>query len=170
MSAAAAMHGSLRALVACVALLGCSGAEWQNVEVAPRYQRPRHLNVTVIASTTGEDLRELLQEFAMMLHDELKRHAIDATIASETAAPPRAEIDITEWDPGSQADRYLRGFGAGKGHIVVVVNVMGTDGTPALQGQVRAYVSGGLFGGSSMDAARAAARSIASAIDKVKPN
>jgi hypothetical protein len=73
-------------------------------------------------------------------------------------------LSVTDWDPGDRAARYFGGFGAGEGHIVVEVEVRRPGETAALEGQVRAYVSGGFLGGESSDAVRAAAVLIGDAI------
>jgi hypothetical protein len=102
--------------------------------VAQGYQPARRLTVTVVADTTGEDLTEAVAEFTRTLADQLKSRGIDATIAAGPAAPPAAQIDVEEWNPGNQALRYFVGFGSGEGHMTVAVHVTGPDGADALQG------------------------------------
>jgi hypothetical protein len=155
---------SVGALVLCAPLVACNGVEWKNPQVAAGYQPGNQLNVAIVATTKGEELREALDEFTTTLRDELKSNGIDVRFVQGAAVPPAAQLNVTSWDSGSRAVRYFIGFGSGQAHITVVVNVTRADGAPALRGQVRGYVKGGIFGGSSMIAPREAATAIAQAI------
>src|SRR5258708_7104152 len=117
----------LAVLVVGAVLVACSGAEWKGPQVAPGYQPAKQLSVAVVADTSGEDLKEALEEFESTLHDELKSKGIEASMVTGVAAPPGAQLSVTEWKPGSRAARYFAGFGAGEGHITVVVNVTRAD-------------------------------------------
>jgi hypothetical protein len=153
-------------------LAGClgSGAEWTGAQVAPGYKAAKPLNVTIVKSvTTGDDLDEAVTEFVTTLRSSLKDDGVDATVALGSPGGQGAEIDIQEWDPGSRALRYFISFGSGTGHVTVLVNVPGADGTSLLKGQVRGVVKGGMWGGASTNAADAAAKAIAKAIATGKP-
>jgi hypothetical protein len=157
---------ALVALLACGAHLGCAGAEWKHKQVASSYPHLRQVHIAVTADAQGEDLREAVEELTTTLRDDLTSRGIVAEVDSPRVPSPLASLRVTEWQPGDQAARYFIGLGAGEGHVLVEVAVTTADGSPLLQGQVRGYVSGGLFGGSSMEAVRAAAHSIAGAIAK----
>jgi hypothetical protein len=164
------IHRSFGTLVVSSVLVGCaSGAEWNSAQVASGYQPAKQLSVSVVVSAKADqaesaELQEAVQEFTTTLKDELKSQGIDASVRSSTAAPPAAQLDVVEWEPGSRAARYFVGFGAGEGHILIAVHVTRADGGSALQGQVRGYVKGGWWGGSPLAAPREAAKTIASAI------
>jgi hypothetical protein len=159
-----------RAAGMCLALCACDGAEWSNVKVASPYRRPTHgINLSVVATASADHLEECVREFTTMLVDALKEDGLEATVDFDSPKSDQVRLDIAEWDPGSQAIRYFIGFGVGEGHIVVVVDVKDAGGTSTLHGRVRGYVAGGLFGGSAKNAAQAAARSIADAVDTGNP-
>jgi Domain of unknown function (DUF4410) len=164
--------GSLSVIGVGAMLTGClgSGAEWTGAQVTPGYQAAKPLTVTVVKSaTTGDDLDEAVNAFVSSLRSELKEDGVDAAVALGSPGGQGAEVDIKEWDPGSRALRYFISFGSGMGHVTVVVNVPGADGTSALKGQVRGVVKGGMWGGASTNAADAAAKAIAKAIATGKP-
>lgn len=149
-------------------LMACSGAQWTRANVAARYRAAPALTVTVKASSERADLKEAVEELTTTLRDELHERGIKARFASADASPG-ARLSVRDWDPGSRALRYLVGFGSGEGSMTVVVEVTGADGSPALEGEVRGYVRGGFFGGSSMDAPREAGKAIAEAIATGEP-
>jgi hypothetical protein len=122
------------------------------------------VHITVTADAQGEDLREAIEELTTALRDDLTSRGIVAEVGPPRVPSPEASLRVAEWQPGDQAARYFIGFGAGEGYVLVEVDVKTADGSPLLQGQVRGHVSGGFFGGSSMEAVRAAAHSIAAAI------
>lgn len=166
MSRASTLVRSVGLLGVCGALVACSGAQWTNQKVAAGYQPARQLSVSVVASSgTRDDLQEAVDEFTSTLRSELKSKGIEASLSSsEGSASPGARLTIKEWEPGSRALRYFVGFGSGEGHMTIVVDVTGADGTSALQGEVRGWVNGGMWGGSSLDAPHEAAKAIAQVI------
>jgi hypothetical protein len=140
-------------LVAGAVLLGCSGAEWRAVEIDSPYQAPKALTVTVVAPRVAQ---EASQALISALVDELRSSGISATIVSGTAGGAEANLTISKWEPGSQAMRWLVGFGAGEGEIVVTVDTA----TIGIAGTAHGWISGGFFGGDSNDSAIATGRLI----------
>jgi hypothetical protein len=74
---------------------------------------------------------------------------------------------VVGYDPGSQAMRYLVGFGAGSGEIIVDTVFSDASGTQVARANARGSVSGGLFGGSTSSACDRVAKAI---IDFIKAN
>jgi hypothetical protein len=93
---------------------------------------------------------------ASALLDELAIAGIQGTIVSAANGAAEANLTVGSWDPGSQGLRWLIGFGAGEGEIVVSVDTA----TIGIEGTVHGWVSGGLFGGDDENSARAAGRLI----------
>jgi hypothetical protein len=139
------------------------------MQVAPEYRPPAQVHITVTADAQGEDLREAMDNLAMELCAELELRGIKAEWGPSRVATPRASLRITGWEPGEQALRYFVGFGAGEGHIVVEVDVTTSGEANVLSGEVRGFVTGGFFGGSSTDSVRAVASSVAEVIATGKP-
>lgn len=144
----------------CAFLAGCSGASWRTVEIDSPYKAPQALSVAVVGPRAAPDT---LQTFSQELVDQLAARGIRAFVAPPAAAAD-ANVTIVKWDPGSRGTRWLVGFGAGKGEIVIEVQTLG------VQGVAEGWVSGGFFGGSSDNAVTAAADliadTIASGLDK----
>ncbi len=156
------LHVRVReSLVACVLLLGCSGASWQKVAVEPGYQPPKVMTVTVIARAS---LREASAALGEALVDELNGHGIKATLVPETAGTPDANITLEKFEPGSRALRWAIGFGSGEGQVVVSVESASANGDPGIDGTARGWVRGGFFGGSDNNSAAAAGQLIAETI------
>jgi hypothetical protein len=86
------------------------------------------------------------------LVDELASAGIQGSIVSEANGAAEANLTVGSWQPGSQGLRWLIGFGAGKGEIVVSVDTA----TIGIEGSVHGWVTGGLFGGDDENSARAA--------------
>lgn len=148
----------------CVAVAGCAGAEWQKVTVSPSYQVPKQLNVSVVWEAAYEGSTEALDALEAGLADGLASRGIMATFVAAPRGQPETNVTVAEWDPGSQALRYLIGFGAGAGSIVVRVQSPSADGQPGLQGAARGWVRGGFFGGRAEASATQVGQLIAEAI------
>jgi hypothetical protein len=160
----APIRSSSVALAGSLLLCSCNGAEWSNVKVAAHYQRPTNgVNVSVVASVDCPE--ELIQSLTTTLVASLEDDGLQATVDLDLPTSDQVRLDIAEWDPGAQVARYFVGAGAGEGHVVIVVDVKDPRGATVFHARLRGYVVGGAFGGSSKDAVRAAARSIAEAIN-----
>ena len=146
-------------------LVGCSGTTWSQVQTTPNYQAPKQMKVVVLVQAQGEEIADAVKELKASLAGELKSKGIAATIVDAPDGTPAAELNVVEWDPGSRGLRWLvGGFGAGEGHILVVVKSPSADGQPGYTGTARGFVKAGWFGGSSMNSASEAGYSIADAI------
>jgi hypothetical protein len=156
------------AVVSFVALLaGCSGAEWQRVQVTPGYQPPKEVKIAVVTQATGPNMDDAIIELREALADEFAAQGVKATFVEKAADVPSAELSVVEWDRGVRALRWL-GFG-GEGHIVIIVKSGAAAGQPGLDGQSRGFVRSGWFGGSSYNAATYAGHQIARTIATGKP-
>jgi len=151
-------------VIALVFVAGCAGAEWQKVSVAPAYQVPKQLKVSLVAEASTDTTPAALAAMQSALAERLASKGITATFVSAPSGQPQADLTIAEWDPGSRALRWLVGFGAGKGSVVVVVKSPSADGRPGVEGIVNGWVKGGFFGGTSEIAATQAGQLIAEAI------
>jgi hypothetical protein len=143
---------------------GCAGATWKQAQIAPGYQAPKKLNVAIVVQATGEEVGPAVQQMRDTLSAELRDRGIVATFSEGPLNSASAELNVVEWERGSQALRWLLFFGAGEGSMVVVVKSPSSDGQPGLNGQVRGWVRGGTFGGKAAEAASRAGRSIGQAI------
>jgi hypothetical protein len=142
-----------RALGACVFLVGCAGAEWQRVQVARDYQPPGLVTVAVVGQGSGAASNEALEALQTAIADELFDHGIKSNFIPASNGGARADVTVVEWDPGSKALRWLVGFGAGKGEILVVVRSQSRNGQLGVDGTAHGWVSDGWFGGSANDSA-----------------
>jgi hypothetical protein len=147
---------SFSTVIACVLLVACAGAEWQDIRVAQGYQPPGLVTVAVVGQGSGATSNETLEILQTAIADELFDHGIKANFVQLANPPPRADVTVVEWDPGSKALRWLVGFGAGKGEILVVVRSQSRNGQPGIEGTAHGWVNGGWFGGSMNDAAEKA--------------
>jgi hypothetical protein len=139
-------------------LIGCgSQASWKTVEVAPSYQPPRTVTLKVSQSPPGNEAVTL----EMALVSELAKHDIHATPLDDAKSRPSLRVVIETWDSGSEeARRLLVGLGGlGEGDIVVVVEAVGDQGGPTIQGTARSPV-----GNTPDDAIRDVAELIASTV------
>jgi hypothetical protein len=142
----------------------CAGAEWRRVAVAPTYHAPRQLRVTLVAQASTEHSAEALQVMQEALADGLASNGITASFGPAPDDQPQASVTLAQWDQGSRALRYFVGFGTGEGSIVVFVKSPSADGQVGVEGEARGWVKGGMFGGSSYNAASEAGHLIAEAI------
>jgi hypothetical protein len=159
--------GSIRAcgmLVFAAFLGGCAGASWQKVEVAPGYQPPKELKIAMVGQSSSQHAAEALQALQASIEEGLKSHKITATFVTAPSGPPEAGMTVVEWDQGSKVLRWLIGFGAGEGAILVQVKSPSADGQAGLDGTARGWVKGGWFGGDSYASAVEAGHLIAKAI------
>lgn len=144
--------------------MGCAGAEWQDVHVAPGYQPPGLVTVAVVGQGSGATSNETLEALQTAIADELFEHGIKANFVPLANAPPRADVNVVEWDPGSKALRWLVGFGAGKGELLVVVRSQSRNGQPGVEGTAHGWVNSGWLGGTMNDAAEEAGHLIGETI------
>jgi hypothetical protein len=138
-------------LCACLALLGCSGASWQKLEVDSPYDLPKQLTIAVVQ---GPGTDEASQALTSALVDELSSRGVKATVVTESDRPD-VTVSIVAWDGGSRGLRWFLGYGAGQGEVSVDVASVGVDG------RAHGWVAGGFLGGSDEDSADAAGRTIA---------
>jgi hypothetical protein len=143
-------------------LLGCAGAGWKQVQVAPSYQPPKELKVAMAVQTQTQNSAEAMMELQSALVSRFASRGIKATVVPATEAS-QANVTIVEWNQGSRALRWL-GFGGGKGTVTVLVKSMSADGQPGLEGNAQGWVKAGWFGGSSYNATQEAAYLIADSI------
>jgi hypothetical protein len=146
-----------------VAASGCSGAEWQQMKVAPAYRAPRTLKVALVSESRGETSSEAVQVMQEALVEGLASRGIVATFVAAPADGAITNLTVASWDEGVRALRWLWP-GAGEGWIVVLVKSPSADGRLGLDGTARGWVRSGWFGGSSLNAASEAGRLIAEAI------
>lgn len=135
--------------------IGCSGANWVDVEVESSYQPPKVVKVAIIGARRWPEAAKVLQD---ALLEELDSEGVRATVVADSTGNSEVDIEIVKWDPGSRGLRYLVSFGAGKGEILVEVNSLGIDGT------ARGWISGGPFGGDGDSAVSSVAELIADTI------
>jgi uncharacterized protein DUF4410 len=145
-------------------MAGCAGAEWQQVTVAPNYQAPKQLKVALVSASGAQNSEGAMQALQAAMADTLSSKGINATFVPAPSGPPDGNMSVAEWNQGSRALRWLIGFGAGEGTIVVSVKSPSADGQPGVDGTARGWVRGGFFGGSSYEAAKEAGVLIAKAI------
>ena len=145
-------------------LAGCAGAEWQQVTVAPNYQAPKQVKVAIISQSTSENSAGALEALQAAMADTLSGKGIQATFVAPPAGPPDGDVSVAEWNQGSRALRWLIGFGAGEGTIIVKVKSPSADGQAGIDGTARGWIRSGFFGGSSYTAATEAGHLIAKAI------
>jgi hypothetical protein len=143
---------------------GCAGAEWQQVTVSPTYQAPKQLKVALVMQSAAQNADGAMQALQAAMADTFSSKGINATFVAAPGGPPDGNMSVAEWNQGSRALRWLIGFGAGEGTIVVSVKSPSADGQPGVDGTARGWVRGGFFGGSSYDAATQAGHLIAKAI------
>jgi hypothetical protein len=133
-----------------LALLGCSGASWQNLQIDAPYEVPKRLTVAVVQGPATDEAFEALTS---ALVDELSSRGVNTTIVTESDRPD-VTVSIVQWDGGSRGLRWFIGLGAGEGEVSVDVASDGVDG------RAHGWVAGGFFGGSDEDSAEAAGREI----------
>jgi len=150
---------SVSALVA-----GCAGAEWQQVTVSPTYQAPKQMKVALATQSTTENSAGAMQALQEAMAETFASKGINATFVAAPSGPPDGDMSVAEWNQGSRALRWLIGFGAGEGTILVKVKSPSADGQPGVDGVARGWVRSGWFGGSSYEAASEAGHLIAKAI------
>ena len=135
-----------------VALLGCSGASWQKVEIESPYQAPKGVTVAVVARPTMKSASDAL---GTAIVDGLASHGIRGSLISEASGTPDVTVSIVKWEPGSRSLRWLASATAGKGEVIVTVDSVSVDGT------ARGWVSGGFLGGKDENSAEAVGTLIA---------
>ncbi len=121
-------HGVwLGVMIACAALFGCAGGEWEKVEIEQGYRVPKQLTITVIAAPTEKERAEAL---ANALVEELHKGGIVGVVVP--AAGGAAEMNVTLY----RSEFRPRGFAwamTRDGQVVVVVEVdtatLGIEGT-----------------------------------------
>ncbi|HEY1532918.1 MAG TPA: DUF4410 domain-containing protein [Polyangiaceae bacterium] len=111
------------------------------------------MTVAVVGQGSGAASNEALEALQTAIADELFDHGIKANFIPASNGPPRADVTVVEWDPGSKAMRWLVGFGAGKGEILVVVRSQSRNGQLGVDGTAHGWVNGGWFGGNANDSA-----------------
>jgi hypothetical protein len=141
---------------------GCAGTEWQKVQVAPGYQAPKQLKVSIMVQVDSDHVQEAVAAFQQALSAELTSRGITAEFIKGAADPTSSQLSVVEWNQGVRALRWL-GFG-GEGHILVMVKSLSGNGQPGIDGHARGWVRGGAFGGASYNAAIEAGRAIGKAI------
>jgi hypothetical protein len=151
-------------LIAAFSLLGfgCAGTDWQRVQVAPDYQAPKQMKISIVMQAASEHAQEATVAFQQALLSELASRGITATLVAGPADPSSSQMSVVEWNQGVRALRWL-GFG-GQAHILVMVKSLSGTGQPGVDGQARSWLRGGAFGGDSYNAATEAGRSIAKVI------
>ncbi len=142
-------------LLASAALLGCSGASWQKVEIDSPYEVPKAMTIVVVARPVMKSASAALSS---ALLDGLASRHIKATLIPESSGTPDATVSIVKWDPGSRGLRWLAGMAGGGGEVIVTVESLSVDGT------ARGWVHGGFLGGSDDNSAEAVGDLIADTI------
>lgn len=116
-----------------------------------------------------EYLADLQQQTVKKLLDAKVFHEVVAAgqpIATADARVIRVTGVITTYKPGSRAQRYFGGFGAGAAEINSKIEfVDAATGRPLMSQDLRAVLTGGLFGGKSKDAINDYVRQV---VNKVK--
>jgi hypothetical protein len=143
---------------------GCAGAEWQQVTVAPNYHAPKQIKVALASQSATENSDGAMKALQDAMAETLAGKGITATFVAPPSGPPDGDVSVAEWNQGSRALRWLIGFGAGEGTIIVKVRSPSEDGQPGLDGTARGWIRSGWFGGSSYQAAEEAGHLIAKAI------
>ena len=149
------------AMAVAMAASGCSGAEWQQMKVAPAYRAPRTLKVALMSDGRSEHSAEAVQVMQQALAEGLANRGIVAMFVAAPVEGAVANLTVTGWDQGVRALRWLW---PGEGWIVVLVKSPSADGSLGLDGMARGWVRSGWFGGSSYNAASEAGHLIAEAI------
>jgi hypothetical protein len=145
-------------------------------EMCPAAERPagngkyRSLEIARFALKSGLEFPEdyLGKMQADIVHEVMEKNKFLMVFAAEDrpkiTLPPmlRLEGQVTEFDPGNRAERYLIGFGAGKTKVVVHVKVIDpTAGKTLFEDDVDGKVIMGTLGGSSSGVTRSLAKKIA---------
>lgn len=96
---------------------------------------------------------------------EAIRHGFESEAGEQGIAggPIPVEMRVTRCYPGSKAQRYWIGFGAGTGHLNATVTLPGHGDL-----QVKGSVGGGFWGGEFEDVCEAAGRAVARAIGEAR--
>lgn len=100
------------------------------------------------------------QEFKQAFAAELRERLIDDGRFSE-GGDLIVEYRVVQLDEGSRALRYVVGFGAGKGALIIEVRYLNAEGEELGRIHVGGEISGGLFGGGFSAAVDEAAREAA---------
>jgi hypothetical protein len=90
-------------------------------------------------------VRVLAKSFPDMLRSRLAEKKLFAAEAADTLV---IQGRITQFDPGSQAARWMIGLGAGSGEIVAEIRFDDARGVSVAKGSAVGGVTGGLAGGS----------------------
>jgi len=107
------------------------------------------------------DVAAQAEAFSKTLAVRVKEKLVRAGRFTEAKAPVLViEGELVGYDPGSQALRYLIGFGAGSGEIRVEVAFRDPEGALVADGTARGTVSGGFFGGTVGEAENRVAEAI----------
>ncbi len=116
---------------------------FKNVEVAK----------VEVGITESELDPEIPIELRTAIMEEIQKKGIYKNIAAELDVDEstlQIQPKIIEFDKGSQAARYLVGFGAGKAHLDVQCKFINKETEKVFaEGTFTAFVSGGFFGGST---------------------
>jgi hypothetical protein len=143
-------------LVTTVLMVGCAPANY--ILKGPPTENTRSFkNIEVAKVEVGITESELDPETPL----ELRRAIIEEIQKTEVFSQVTFELDssestiqiqprIVEFDKGSQAARYLIGFGAGKAHLDVECTFINKEmQTVIAEGTFKTEVGGGWFGGSA---------------------
>jgi len=141
--------------------LGCASAEVTENRLGPLPADAKVILASVVIDTQGEVKSE--SDWIEAIQKGFRDEAEDLGIAG---GPIPVEIRVTRCDPGSKAERFWVGFGAGAGHLESTVFVSG-HGELVVVGSVSdGFLDGGSFGSVCEKAGRAAARAIGEARGK----
>jgi len=111
--------------------------------------------VAVVGSATQREVVHAIEE---SLVNDLGGRGVQAQLVEESSGTADLHVTVERVDPGSRAARYMIGYGAGEGDLIVSVTSLGVDG------MARGWVIGGFMGGDSTNAASAIGHLIGRAI------
>lgn len=152
-------------------LLGCSGARWRDLEVAPTYQGARALALAIRAPR-GEAFAPAVDTLERSLLRALGARGVSVvrttgSPAGAGAATERAaidvEVDVDAWQEGSRILRWL-GLGQGEATMQVRVTSWLADGRAGPRGRALGFVRGGWLGGSALTSAREVGEAVADVV------
>jgi hypothetical protein len=160
MSLIASVRRSFFLLAMLSLFCSCHGSEWSNVRIADGYRRPTTgVNISIVASAEGSE--PLMQDLTHMLVDALSDDGLEATVDLDVPTSAQLQLTIAEYEPQPRVKVPLVINVGGAGQVVVVVDLKDPHGKTLLHGSLRGYVAGG----ESKESLRAAAHSIAEAIN-----
>jgi hypothetical protein len=159
------LTGFLLTGAAVLSLTACGAKEFkvQQVPSVPlsTFGQVELLPFTVdLAAESEPELRAQANELLLAVRKRLNDRLSSSKLFSDSGKKLIITGKLISFDPGSQAARYIIGFGAGSGEIVTEVTFADESGEMVARGSAVGGVSAGWFGGNVNSAAKRLADAI----------